>query len=244
MGLDVYVGPLTRYTLGDWLTIVQQAGRASGHDVQIVRTTPVPADAITDLAVVTDAVESWQRGLLAALGAGEPWPDQAGLPYSTDKPDWDGYGGLVLLAAYDERLDLRPGQRTGLLGRKLTPDAARSFAESKAYQSAAKAPVKYPTLLSGVEWWLPLSEGPTVFTAPRLTGQPTKMGRVDQLVAEVQELAGRMGLTAKRDLDAIRRDGPPPRDTDVVLDGKFGIAVFLKLACEAARLRAPLLLDY
>jgi hypothetical protein len=74
--------------------------------------------------------------------------------------DWDGYGGLVLQAAYDERPDLRPGQRTGLLGRKLTPDAARSFAESKAYQSAAKAPVKYPSLLSGVEWWLPLSEGP------------------------------------------------------------------------------------
>jgi hypothetical protein len=50
------------------------------------------------------------------------------------------------------------------------------------------------------------------------------MGRVDQLVAEVQELAGRIGLTAERDLDAIRRDGPPPPDTDVVLDGKFRLA--------------------
>jgi hypothetical protein len=54
------------YTLGDWLTIVQHAGQASGHDVQIVRATPVPADAVTDPAVVTEAVESWQRGLLAA----------------------------------------------------------------------------------------------------------------------------------------------------------------------------------
>ena len=33
MGLDVYAGPLTRYLAGDWLTIVQQAGLASGREV-------------------------------------------------------------------------------------------------------------------------------------------------------------------------------------------------------------------
>jgi len=40
MGLDVYVGPLSRYTLGDWLTIVQQVMQAQGRTVQIIRTSP------------------------------------------------------------------------------------------------------------------------------------------------------------------------------------------------------------
>jgi len=41
MGLDVYVGPLSRYYAGDWETIVQQAGRQQGVEVQVLRA-PVP----------------------------------------------------------------------------------------------------------------------------------------------------------------------------------------------------------
>ena len=37
MGLDVYVGPLTRYYSFEWETILQQAGREQGMDVHIVR---------------------------------------------------------------------------------------------------------------------------------------------------------------------------------------------------------------
>ena len=37
MGMDVYVGPLTRYLLGEWLTVVQQAGMANGVQVQVLR---------------------------------------------------------------------------------------------------------------------------------------------------------------------------------------------------------------
>jgi hypothetical protein len=37
VGLDLYVGPLTRYHLGDWLTVVQQAGRELGITVQVDR---------------------------------------------------------------------------------------------------------------------------------------------------------------------------------------------------------------
>jgi len=44
MGLDVYVGPLTRYTLGEWLTIVQQAGLDAGQQVEILRANPSPDD--------------------------------------------------------------------------------------------------------------------------------------------------------------------------------------------------------
>src|SRR6266498_1325408 len=127
MGLDVYVGPLTRYTCGDWLTVVQQAMLAAGHEVQIVRTELDPADAINDPTVVSQVVRTWQKGLLDALGGTDPWADGLDLTYWTDKPDWDGYGGLVLLAAYDEQPELRPGRGAGLFSKRVQGDSAREF---------------------------------------------------------------------------------------------------------------------
>ena len=151
MGLDVYVGSVTRYTLGDWLTIVQQTLTREGQTVQIVRTNPDPEDVITDPAAVADAVDQWQTGLLGALGGAAPWPECADLPYWTDKPDWDGYGGLVLLAAYDERPDLAPASRRGLLRREVPRVAPRDWQMAPAFVAASGSPKHYPGLLSGVE---------------------------------------------------------------------------------------------
>jgi hypothetical protein len=142
----------------------------------------------------------------------------------------------VLLAAYDEKPELRPGRRTGLFARQAQKDSARN--------EAAKSPSKYPTLLAGVEWWLPVTTGPSVFSAQRLTGQPTLMGRVDQLVIELQTLARQTGLANAEDLERIRKQGPPAADDDVDTAGRFGLAVFQSLALTAQRERQPLLLDY
>jgi hypothetical protein len=245
MGLDVYGGPLTRYTLGEWLTIVQQAGLDAGQQVHLIRSNPSPEDVVTDPAEVQDAVAAWQSQLLHALSYDVGWVDTADLPYWTDKPDWDGYGGLMLLAAYDEQPQLRPESRRRLLSRAAPPDAPRSWAESRAFKEAAKAPIRYPTLLSGVEWWLPVSNGPRVFEAARLTGQPTRMGRVDQLVTELQTLATRLEVENEDDLRKLREQGPPPPGaTDAESAGRFGLAVFLGLARTASINRQPLLLDY
>lgn len=244
MGLDVYVGPLTRYTLGDWMTIVQQALGTQGFPVEVMRAEPEPADVITDPVVVTEAVRSWQAGVLAALSCPSAWQDSPEMPYWTDKPDWDGYGGLVLLAAYDERPDLAPPTRQGLFRKAVDADVPRAWHQSHAYQRAASNPDRYPTLLSGVEWWLPIECGPTVFEVPRITGQPTRMGRVDQLVAELQLLTARSGLGAQGALDQVRHDGPPAPGADVAAAGRFGLAVMLELALNAQRSGQPLLLDY
>lgn len=245
MGLDVYVGPLTRYTLGEWLTIVQQAGLDAGHQVDIIRANPTPEDVVTDPTEVQAAVAAWQSQLLRAISDDVGWADTADLPYWTDKPDWDGYGGLILLAAYDEQPQLKPESRKRILSRAAPPDVPRSWAESRAVKEAAKAPIRYPTLLSGVEWWLPVSNGPTVFEAARLTGQPTRMGRVDQLVTELQTLATRLDVENDDDLQELRKQGPPPPGAaDAESAGRFGLAVFLGLARTASRNCQPLLLDY
>src|SRR4051812_30559201 len=152
MGLDIYVGPLTRYHLGDWLTIVQQAGQSSGTPVQVVRSQPEAEDKITDPQTVLAAVRDWQTGMGSGLGVALNWAEAADLPYWTDKPDWDGYGGVVLLAAYNEQPTLTPNGRKGLLGRgRGEQDDPRRFAESKAYKAAVDSPRRYVSLLAGVE---------------------------------------------------------------------------------------------
>lgn len=211
MGLDIYVGSLSRYTLGDWLTIVQQALGAEGVEVQVVRTEPEPADAVTDPVVVADAVRSWQSALLGALGCSSGWCDSAELPYWTDKPDWDGYGGLLLLASYDEHPELAPGTRQGVFRKTAPPDAPREWQESPAFQRAAGNPERYTSLLSGVEWWLPVDCGPAVFEGPTLTGRSARMGRVDQLLAELRQLAARVGIDSEAALEQIRQEGPRRR---------------------------------
>jgi hypothetical protein len=243
MGLDIYVGPIARYVAGDWLTVVQQAGVAAGTPVEIIRATPEPADAITDPAIIHEAIRSWQQGVAHALGGFDLWADEVTLAYWTDKPDWDGYGGLVLLAAYDEQPDLRPGARKRFGGRQ-PADSPRAFGDSAAYKTAARSPRQYPTLLSGVEWWLPIDVGPTVFEVPRPNGAPARMGRVDQLVSELTQLSQRFGLDDPARRQSLRHSGPPLIQDDVDAAGQFGLAVLLELALRAQQARQPLLMDY
>ena len=139
VGLDIYAGPVTRYVAGDWLTIVQQAGAASGIPVEVIRPNE-PADAIHDTSVVEVAVGEWQGRLLQSLDVVGDWADTADAPYSTDKPDWDGYGAVVLLAAGRERPDLAPGTRVGKgLRRSRVPTVMpRQFQDSEAFKAASK----------------------------------------------------------------------------------------------------------
>ena len=116
MGLDIYVGSYSRYFTGNWENIVQQRGREEGWDVHIVR----PAndeDAITDPKVVRPAVLEWRNSISEGLGDNLKeqldWDESDDAPYFTDKPAWDGYGSLLLWAAYSEHPELtRPAAAT------------------------------------------------------------------------------------------------------------------------------------
>ncbi|MEJ3750646.1 hypothetical protein WEI85_46245 [Actinomycetes bacterium KLBMP 9797] len=235
MGLDLYVGPLTRYHLGDWQTIMQQIGAQNGYEVRVVRPHE-EEDGETSPEVVQNAVLGWQQWLGEQLGSPVDWPESPTQPYWTDKPDWDGFGAVVLLAAYDERPDLRPGP-----GAK--EDSPRDFTDAPAYQAASAQPERYYSLLSGVEWWLPLAEDPLVFEAPRPTGDPARMGTVDRLAAELRLLAERTNLLAGHDLDELRAASPGD-DATVEDVARFGFAVMLGLTETAIEHRQPFILDY
>src|SRR5258708_39853397 len=108
MGLGVYVGSLTRYYVGDWLLIAQQVGEQMDMKVTVVRTEPEPAEAITDPAAVLDTALRWQSRLCGALGGAQEWAERADLHYWSDKPGWDGFGGMGMLDAYGQRHVLWP----------------------------------------------------------------------------------------------------------------------------------------
>src|SRR4051812_3642430 len=104
MGLDIYVGTLTRYYAGQWETIVQQAGREQGFSVEL-RRQPVD-DAVTDPAVLEPSLVEWRDTLSEAL---EPhltrslsWDEGLGAQYFTDKPAWDCFASLLIWEAHDE----------------------------------------------------------------------------------------------------------------------------------------------
>lgn len=65
MGLDVFVGTLTRYCSGDWELIAQQAAREMGLNLQVARQHN-PPDAIRDLDQIRPTVLAWRDSLSAA----------------------------------------------------------------------------------------------------------------------------------------------------------------------------------
>lgn len=231
MGLDLYTGPLTRYYLGDWQTIVQQLAAQMGYDVQVVR--PEVEDPVTDPDAVLDAVRDWQAGIGEALGDPLDWPEGPQMPYRTDKPDWDGYGAVVLLAAYDEQPDLRGDT-----------DRPGAYGEALAYQRASQQPEYYYSLLAGAEWWLPLQTDPVVIEAPPPAGEPVRMSSIDRLCAELRLLAERTAIFTDLDVVEVRRAGPPAEGASVEDVARFGLAVMLELAEYAAESWQPLIMDY
>ena len=86
MALDVYVGSLTRYYVGDWQSVGD-------------RTAP-PGKARKDCERIGKAVLAWREVLGRSLAPhlGEPlgWDESEAAPWFTARPGWDGFGSLVL----------------------------------------------------------------------------------------------------------------------------------------------------
>lgn len=153
---------------------------------------------------------------------------------------------MVLLAAYDEQPGLAPGstRRDGLRGTAAPQVSPRQFGEASAFTAAHQAPRRYPTLLRGAEWCLPISDGPLVYRAPAPNGMHTPMGRVDRLVAELQLLNDRTLQLSPADLSAARQAGPPEPAATVEQAAPFGLSIMLALAEFAVTHQVAWIMDY
>jgi len=197
-----------------------------------------------DVVAVAVAVSKWRAELMRTLGVSEMWNEDVNGEVSTDKPDWDGYGAVVLLAAYDEQPKLAPGARSGLFRFKIPAVEPRQFGEAPAFKAASGAPTRYPTLLRGAEWCVPIVGGPVVFAAATPSGKVVTMGHVDRLVAELDTLNERTLRLSDPDLEKARFDGPSPPGSTVESMAAFGLGVLIALARFAASHRAAWIMDY
>ena len=229
MGLDVYVGSLTRYYTHDWETAVQQAGRELGVEVQVVRTEEPPVDEITDPDEARELVLAWRDATAAAVGAPLAWDESPEAPYFTDKPGWDAYGSLQVLAAADER------------GAKVPKRAVEDWSRDRTWQKASggDAP-RYPHLYLP-EWWLP--GGVPVFQSITPAVTQVAFGSSETLLQELELLNERTLRGTRDDLARWRDDGAEPGGPfeDAA---RFGLAVLTELARRSVEHRLPMLLYY
>ena len=221
MGLDVYVGSLTRYYVESSADVVERIARHQGMEVSAGQDAE---------EVIRAAVVGWRDGLSRWLGdrldGPLDWDESGPAPCFTDKPGWDGYGGTLLLAAHDEHPELpAPAQ------------VSADWPDDPAYQAASApgAGSRYHQLLTP-ELWLPCRFAFTVRTQD-ITGEEVELGSSMALLDQLELLSTR-----------YRLDGRPP---DPAADGHSlsaaagnGLAVLRRLAERSVINQLPMKLDF
>jgi hypothetical protein len=221
VGLDVYVGSLTRYYVESSADVVERIARHQGMEVSAGQDAE---------EVIRAAVVGWRDGLSRWLGdrldGPLDWDESGPAPCFTDKPGWDGYGGTLLLAAHDEHPELpAPAQ------------VSADWPDDPAYQAASApgAGSRYHQLLTP-ELWLPCRFAFTVRTQD-ITGEEVELGSSMALLDQLELLSTR-----------YRLDGRPP---DPTADGRSlsaaagnGLAVLRRLAERSVINRLPMKLDF
>ena len=236
MGLDVYVGSLTRYYSGDWETVVARAAREQGMGFEVIRSNPDPPDKIIDPAVISQAVDAWRNSLEKGLGSALPgglfWDERAQADYFTDKPDWVGYAGLVLLAAHTALPEYPRPKR-----------ATAHFDRDAAYQSLAAQEFRCRFFqIFGVEVWLPCSF-PFTFIAADPTGSEIQFGSSVTLLEQLRQLNTETYGADAETLARWKFDGAGPEDP-FEESAQFGLANFLHHAQLSVEHQLPMKLDY
>ncbi len=108
MGLDLYVGTLSRYHTGRWETEVQRIGREAGIPIQIIYAKGGPKRLGKLMAPIL--IARWRhrvaRKFAHQIQEGLTWSESGSKPYLARKPDLDGRHALVLAGAYAEHPEL------------------------------------------------------------------------------------------------------------------------------------------
>jgi hypothetical protein len=241
MGLDVYVGSLTRYYLGAWETIVPQAGRERGFQVSIERPFApkqnwferfVDRFRPKGTAAATRAVRRWQRQVARELRVPNlEWNEDREAEYETDKPAWDCYGALVLWAAYEE---LPSAHRR---------HSADGWEEDPAYAASRGNPQsKYRHLVADTQIWLPIEFDPPLATRA-LTGEPIVVGSSLRLLEELKRLNSCTWAATDQQIREWRYEGVDG-GSSLKTSARFGFSIFFELAQRSVAARLPMKLDY
>jgi len=246
MALDVYVGPLTRYYTGEWENVGDRSARGSGaaasrgpadSPVGSAPTGRPPMERPKDADVVRARVLDWREALGRSLGdriaAPLDWDEGAAAPYFTGRPGWDGFGSLVLWAAYAEH----PALRLPLtLPEAWDDDLALIRSNSETFRS------RYSHLVRNVELWLPC-EVRFVFEGEDVDGRRIVVGSAQTLLGQLADLNAATWKAGEAEAQSWSRR-PPTGDASLELQARYAFAVMTGLVRQAVEHRLPIKLDY
>jgi hypothetical protein len=236
MALDVYVGSLARYYAGEWENIAEKASRERGVQYQIGRP-GASADRLKDPQRIPPAVLAWRSALSDSLGSKIAlpldWDEALEAPYFTGRPGWDGFGSLVLWAAYAEHPALR---QPDTLPEEWDNDPALMRSNVAGFRS------RYSHLVRNVELWLP-SPFEFTFEGEDIDGRRVVVGSTTTLRRQLDDLNA---ATWKTDANTVAGWGREPLAAEAPLElcARYAFAVLLDLARRAVEHKLPMKLDY
>jgi hypothetical protein len=235
MALDVYVGSLTRYYAGEWENIAERADRERGGRHRVARVGGVFDSRDPD--EIHQAVVDWRTSLSQSLGdrIAEPldWSEEPEAAYFTGRPGWDGFGSLVLWAAYAEHPAVRPPAN---LPEEWDNDPALLRSNAEGFRS------RYSHLVRNVELWLPCTFEFT-FEGEDVDGRRVVVGSAVILRRQLEELNAAT-WKARADVVAGWRREAPVGEAPLEQSARHAFAVLLELASRAIEHRLPVKLDY
>lgn len=236
MALDVYVGSLTRYHAGEWETVGEKVARERSRQGPVTRPRG-PAALIDDLKGIRTAVMAWRADLAQSLGerldTPLDWEESPHAPYFTGRPGWDGFGSLVLWAAYAEH----PGRRCPeALPEEWDHDPILTRSNADGFRS------RYAHLVRHVELWLP-NPFELTFEGVNVDGRRTVMGSATALRRQLSELnAATWEASGAAVVDWGRT--PPAADASLEQRARYAFAVLFELVQQAMGHKLPMRLDY
>ena len=228
MALDVYVGPLTRYYMGNWENAGEGAGRASGPRRRIGRA--------QDPERMQASILAWRERLAASL-AGKleiplDWQEAANGPYFTGRPGWHGFGSLVLWAAYAEHPSLR---RPASLPEEWDDDPALVRCNATEFRS------RFSHLVRNVELWLPAPFDVT-FEGEDVDGRRIVMGSAAMLARQLADLNAATWKARPHEV-ASWANRSPAQDAVLEPQARYAFAVLSDLVARAVDGALPIKLD-
>ncbi|WP_422016701.1 hypothetical protein [Reyranella sp.] len=234
MALDVYVGPLTRYYAGAWESVAETAARKRGAP------RPAGAGKATGTARSQDRIRpkvlAWRAMLAKALGERIEipldWDESEAAAWFTARPGWDGFGSLVLWAAYAENPSLR---MPAVLAEDWDDDIALARSTAEGFRS------RYSHLVRNVELWLPVAFEIT-FEGEDVAGSRVVMGSVATLRRQLADLNAATWKAPAVDISAWGR--VPPEERTVERCARYAFAILSDLSRRAEAERLPMKLDH
>lgn len=234
MALDVYVGSLTRYYAGGWENLGEGSARERGAPIS-GRWAKPSRDPKSEERIRARVI-GWRTALAQALRdrlAGPlEWDETEGAPWYTHCLGWDGFGSLVLWAAYAEHPILRLPET---LPEDWDHDVALMRSTAEGFRS------RFSHLVRNVEMWLPVAFEIT-FEGEDVEGRRGVTGSVTTLRRQLADLNAATWKASTGDVAAWGRARPEAAPLES--RARYAFSILSELSQRAHDERLPMKLDH